>query len=242
VRRLHKLDALRLFFAAYVVIGHATGWSGKVSNAGLAVDFFFILSGFVLSRLLIAKRVPAFEFFVMRVARLWPLHIVTMCAMIWISNVSDPKIVLANIFLLQNSGLLDHLSLNVPSWSISAEFSVGVLLFFPIVSRHMLIPAAALILISAALLMVFGPQRIDHLHEQRVFHIPFGLIRCTMGSLIGYVIYVADQQFIQQRRFGAWLDIVQVSFIAVFVVLMATPCTPGPLNPNYKKEVCLLVG
>ncbi len=99
----------------------------------------------------------------------------------------------------------------------------SVLLFFPIVSRHMLIPAAALILICAALLMVFGPQRIDHLHEQRVFHIPFGLIRCTMRSLIGYIIYMADKQFIQQRRYGAWLDIVQVSFIALFVVLMATP-------------------
>ncbi len=80
--RLHALTPLRFVAAAMIAAGHGAtvfGWAPgpaflHAANAG--VSFFFVLSGFVL-----AYNYPALEgrdatrrFFVMRFARIWPMH------------------------------------------------------------------------------------------------------------------------------------------------------------------------
>lgn len=90
IRHFEGLDALRFFAAFTVVLHHAEQIRRKAglphlkdysffNNGGLAVSFFFVLSGFLITYLLIRERedtghirVPAF--YMRRVLRIWPLY------------------------------------------------------------------------------------------------------------------------------------------------------------------------
>ena len=90
VRYLEGLNALRFFAAFFVIISHANISIYKlelaknselaVLNRGAdAVDFFFTLSGFLISYLLITelnvtKNISIKNFYLRRVYRIWPLY------------------------------------------------------------------------------------------------------------------------------------------------------------------------
>src|SRR6185436_12525906 len=102
--RMHSLDALRGIAALAVVFWHWPHffYSGTTLAAGfdreaqpfyevfkifyrhgiLAVDLFFLLSGFIFfwlyAKTISARRLTPREFFVLRVSRLYPLHLVTL--------------------------------------------------------------------------------------------------------------------------------------------------------------------
>ena len=81
--RFRHLDFLRFSFAMYIVAWHSFGVRlALITNAALAVDLFFILSGFVLTQMIIKQNPSYLSFAVKRFARLWPLHIVTASAAI----------------------------------------------------------------------------------------------------------------------------------------------------------------
>jgi peptidoglycan/LPS O-acetylase OafA/YrhL len=114
-----------------------------VANAWLMVDFFFVLSGFVIS-LNYQSRIDSvtnlFHFQYKRFLRLYPLHLLMLMAFLGIEVAryfaevqfnmvtssrafSENNFIsfIANIFLLQN-WTQSSLTWNFPSWSISAEF------------------------------------------------------------------------------------------------------------------------
>jgi len=110
------------------------------------VDFFFLLSGFVIwlswgDRLRAEgwRGVPAFLH--KRVARIWPLHLVVLGGAILLALAltvvgrHDPeefpfRELPLHIFLLQNWGFTDALTWNDPAWSISCELAAYLL--FPL--------------------------------------------------------------------------------------------------------------
>lgn len=106
--------------------------------AHLAVDFFLVLSGFILShRYLYGDRVGLRDFVVARLARLYPLHLLTLILFAGLYLVRFRELpsyqegtlatFLAHLLLLQNVGLTpSELSWNAPSWSISVEFWVNI--------------------------------------------------------------------------------------------------------------------
>lgn len=118
-------------------------------NAYLWVDFFFILSGFILS-MCYGERIggPAAtwairgKFLFMRLARIYPLHLTTLMALIVLdlfvsvlgrsgaAAFSLPSRSLAaipgHLLLIHSLGLHEKLSWNVPSWSISCEWAAYV--------------------------------------------------------------------------------------------------------------------
>src|SRR5690606_9603166 len=76
--RLHGLDALRGVASILVLCFHVIGLFGQwrvFDRAWLAVDFFFMLSGFVMARTYESamrdKRLGAIAFFRVRYRRLW---------------------------------------------------------------------------------------------------------------------------------------------------------------------------
>ncbi len=144
--RLRSLDSLRGIGALSVVIYHAMsvafdGVNGPgialIPRRGyLAVDLFFILSGFVLAHVygvefsarLSLKRGAAFLW--ARIARLYPVHLVSILLLLRLygepSHYSGHALVL-NLLLLQGPWL-PHTTWNQPSWSISAEWHAYLLL------------------------------------------------------------------------------------------------------------------
>src|SRR5262249_19123031 len=124
--RFVQLDALRFFFALIVVMGHTFGFGHTLVHGAYAVDFFFILSGFVLSRMLIQTPMSWREFVGARFARLSPLHFATLTWMLL--QVLGPHTqsvpyhlrdsVPLHLLLLQGTGLSGGYALDYPSWSI----------------------------------------------------------------------------------------------------------------------------
>jgi len=146
--RLPGLDALRGLAALGVLIWHygghfgATPWGDALRpfyGAGLyLVDVFFVLSGFLLAQLYqCAAAVP--EFLFKRACRLFPLHWVTLLAVMglqrlheawtgapFVYRMNDAFHFGLNVLLVQSSGLQHGFSFNGPAWSISVEWIVNL--------------------------------------------------------------------------------------------------------------------
>lgn len=193
-----------LFHIRLSIAGLPPGWLRMFGKGYLAVDFFFLLSGFVIwlawgERLRDRgwREVP--RFWQKRVARIWPLHLAVLGGTVLVvlalaaSGRYDPARfpfgeLPLHIFLLQNWGFTRELSWNDPAWSISCE--LAAYLVFPLLVRaidwHALpswlvaIAAAAFLVILAAV-MASAPT-LGH-------DIPrFGLARCLTEFATGTAI------------------------------------------------------
>ncbi|MET0250889.1 MAG: acyltransferase [Novosphingobium sp.] len=74
--RFHALDGLRGIAALAVVFVHSFGKEGGLPNAGLAVDFFFLMSGFVIAHSYsgrLAAGMSPRSFYMFRFVRLYPM-------------------------------------------------------------------------------------------------------------------------------------------------------------------------
>ena len=143
--QIDTLTALRFFAAAWVVMFHywpALGGGGLtpalVQKGYLGVELFFVLSGFVISYVyqeaVEQGRFRYRDFLWARLARIYPLHLLTLAAVALMgaaalaagvavgTEVLDLGALPANLLLVQAWGLSPSASFNHPSWSISAEW------------------------------------------------------------------------------------------------------------------------
>jgi len=195
--RFLSLDALRGAAALVVAVYHfSPSWAGY-----LAVDFFFVLSGFVLTHTYLYRNEPVTfrDFAFSRLARLYPLHIFTLVMFVVVYTTIHGQIpvqpdgvlftFLQQLTLTQNIGLNPGgLSWNYPSWSISVEFWVNIafILFVFRTTR-----SSGLFLIAVTGLMVIY-WNTGHLETQAANYLGFlnsGLIRGLSGFLLGVLSY-----------------------------------------------------
>lgn len=154
-RHLDALTGIRGIAAWGVVFYHIRlsltgllpGWMiGVLGKGYLAVDLFFILSGFVIwynyaDKLRRGGWAEARLFLWRRFARVWPLHAAVLCAFVGLAALllatgrdasGYPLAELPLHFaLVQNWGLTRDLAWNHPAWSISTELAAYLL--FPLV-------------------------------------------------------------------------------------------------------------
>ena len=217
--RLDALTGLRGMAAWLVVLFHArlllTGWLPApildVASYGfLAVDLFFMMSGFVMwlnygAALRDGGLRAAPRFWWRRVARIWPLHAAILTAMagfaalLLITQRDMTGYPLAELpmhfVLVQNWGFTDALSWNHPAWSISTEMGAYLLFPFLVLAARwetMRPMALALLIIAAAglLHLWFAMAGEPSLCGQ----IPrLGLVRCVIEFAIGVMLAVLWQ-------------------------------------------------
>jgi len=137
--RLPLLDGLRGIAAIFVMVYHGAmsfAEFAPFSRGYLFVDFFFLLSGFVLTLSAEPKMAAGwspFAFLRARVIRLWPLLAVGVLfgAMLklFVSGPSDllPLLVLALLVIPQTGGGGSAFPLNGPQWSLMLEFIGNIL-------------------------------------------------------------------------------------------------------------------
>ena len=176
-----------------------------VASGPLAVDLFFVMSGFVIALsyqdaiLPVRKRVVLW-FLGLRLARIYPLHFV-MCVAFLLNPLAialfssnpvpgdryDPGYYVLSLVLMQNWGFTSSLAWNGPAWSISTEW--GAYIVFPVLAfaaaRWVVstLHAAAAALVLLALLAALGAATASIPNEvERV-----GLIRCILEFSLGMV-------------------------------------------------------
>lgn len=205
--RFEALDGWRGVCACLVVLFHFHGYSPVyfsplVRNSYLFVDFFFVLSGFVIAWNY-ASRLGTWSetrrFLVLRLGRVYPLHVFMLfCFLAWetaklvngmgsatppetFSGEMRPGAVLSNLFLVQSLHVHDSLTWNGPSWSISTEFWTYVL--FALVSVTLGLRGwvlAAVAVASPLALLYLSPTGMDTTYD-------WGLVRCVFGFALGVV-------------------------------------------------------
>jgi peptidoglycan/LPS O-acetylase OafA/YrhL len=154
---LRPLTSVRGLFAWGVVLYHfrlsCRGWLPEgaihaLSKGYLAVDFFFLLSGFVIW-LNYGERLCAgggtADFLVRRLARIWPLHAamlgfaLLLAGLLAATGRPAPQFPMVqfplHLLMIQEWGLTEALTWNDPAWSISCEWAA-----------YLLVPVAALLL------------------------------------------------------------------------------------------------
>lgn len=183
---IKALTSLRGIAAMMIVMQHFSATAQRhaavnipslVPHGYMAVDLFFVLSGFIMaytyqSDFALRGNAAMPSFLLKRAARILPLNTVVVTAIALAGmvslNISGQNIfhtsshltydVICNLLLLHGLGF--GLNLNGPSWSISTEFMAYLL--FPLLiacvfSRRRL-PSAAIVLLSVGALIVIALQ------------------------------------------------------------------------------------
>jgi peptidoglycan/LPS O-acetylase OafA/YrhL len=222
------LDALRGVAAIAVARFHfSPSWAGY-----LAVDFFFVLSGFILSHgyLYGRRQVGGWEFLVHRLARLYPLHLYALLVYVALACLLDRAwptypdgalfAFVQHITLLNNVGFNPHgLTYNEPSWSISVEFVVNML-FIACVTTGTRSVVLMLVALSGLGLIAGLTGHLDVSYENYFTVVNAGLVRCLASFSLGiltYRLYLRWQGVQGARR--VW-SIAEVVVLAVLVVLL----------------------
>lgn len=215
--RYQALDSWRGVAAILVVVYHGA-FAGPLSVQGVArggylwVDFFFVLSGFVIAHAYgdrIGSGRDAAVFLLRRFGRLWPLHATMLMvflaaegfayavrvhsgdASVFASSANDNNTASfsANLVLLNAMGLANGLSWNGPSWSIGAEFWAyvafsGAALLWRGPAR---LAALAMIAASAGLFLLFCSPHAPKMNTTY----DFGFVRALYGFFIGALVQAA---------------------------------------------------
>lgn len=176
-----------------------------VRNSYLFVDFFFVLSGFVIAHAYgnrVGDARSAGAFILRRVGRLWPLHMLLLGVFVAFeavklvlslkgvamevppfSGTASPGTILTNIALIHGLNLYEVLTWNQPSWSISDEF--WTYLLFALVclasTRRLLAVSALLSVAGLALLILVAPRGMDSTYD-------YGILRCIAGFFAGAAV------------------------------------------------------
>lgn len=216
------------FFEGNICIGCYT----KIVGEGyLWVDFFFLLSGFILSHVHgdeFSNGSGAYgSFLSKRLGRIYPLHIFTLCVLLlpffWTSygphDLRTPITFAKNVALIHAWGTTTRapdMVWNYPSWSISAEWMA-----------YLLFPALIIVgrrskLAMAAMIVFFGIVSLDQLapylnkvhdHSFQGMTNSFGWLRCLVEFSAGIVlhrVYLLRPAILQSN----------VAFGSVFVALV----------------------
>ncbi|MGI4733306.1 MAG: acyltransferase family protein [Janthinobacterium lividum] len=176
---------------------------GLLAKGYLAVDFFFLLSGFVIwlawhERLRDGGVAAVRRFWWKRIARVWPLHLLMLALAVAIAVVlaasgrgDGGRFPIAelplHLILIQDWGLTDRLAWNDPAWSISAEWAAYLL--FPVLVATVdwrRWPTAAVVTAIGGLCALLHAVFAGHDATSLGFDIArFGLPRCLIEFAAG---------------------------------------------------------
>lgn len=209
IKRFESLDAFRGICAISVVLYHMN-ISNSITemdffnNSDIFVEFFFVLSGFVLAHGYGYKReLYFFPFLISRFFRLYPLHITMLIVVLLIecgkllaykyggivfnnipfSGKNSVSEIIPNLLLIQSwLPSSNPISFNGPSWSISVEFYLYIILFVTITLFNKLNSFSWGLISLASFIMITSD--IDYLTALSVKG-----LACFFGGAFTYSVY-----------------------------------------------------
>jgi len=259
-RNFAVLDALRGLCAVLVALlhFHTTGYITSVPivrNAWLFVDFFFVLSGFVIAHSygdrLAAGQISVARFMGLRMGRIYPLHLAVLAMLLGLElalvllpdsigqftsrqpftgdrSVSE---LFQTTFLLNSFGISQSIGWHGPSWSIAAEMWTYLLFAFVLsVFRQRFLLVIGLIVAATMCWLVLERGDLGATYD-------WGFIRCLFGFGIGFLTYYLV------RRFGFWggnlAELLVVAGMIAFVSLSGY--NPSSFAAPFVFAICIYV-
>jgi len=205
-------------------------------NAWLMVDFFFVLSGFVIAfnyqdHIKTFENLKVFQY--KRFLRLYPLHLLMLFVFLGIEcmkylveikfnlvanhpafSESDLDAFISNIFLLQN-WTMEHSTFNGVSWSISAEFYTyaifGSLLLVPRLFPNQFIFLSITLVVVSAIVIYFQEFSTNNLT---------GPSRCIYSFFLGVLAFNIYKSNSITVRFTSSFPATLGLTLSVFLVIM----------------------
>jgi len=248
IKKYDYLTSLRGIAALWVVFYHIAEyvtvytpwWLTTVLQKGyLAVDFFFLLSGFILtmnysSRFTVISLSVYRIFLIKRIARIYPLHLFVLIGYLLvplayiITSKSMPEgdryssiNYIYQLLLVNNWGVTQTLSWNIPAWSISAEWAAYLLFpVFVIISnkvKEVLIPPS-IILLCAVIYYTFSAMGYDSLGHNIQ---KLGIFRCLIEFFIGGLIYKYIEKYSLVKWYPYFLTLCLIIGVAVVFNLIS---------------------
>jgi peptidoglycan/LPS O-acetylase OafA/YrhL len=207
------LNAFRFFAASLVVLVHAQGTRKDLGNfsfslgisdamGGLSVTFFFVLSGFLITYLLLKekadnKTIAVKKFYWRRVLRIWPLYyLIVFIAFALLNNTSLlPSIADRTVYEKAPTNILLYLTLlpNI-AWIIGSQiiyanqlWSVGVeeqfYLFWPLVVKKLKPTGVLYFMIGLILFFITVRNGAAFLERRHIAVVPLN----TLGFINSYL-------------------------------------------------------
>lgn len=253
---IRTLTSLRYFAALWVVLFHWSAYfpgtvlseSRLVKQGYLGVDFFFVLSGFILChvylRRMLEGRLDYWNFISRRFARIYPMHVLTLCGMVvfgvlarhfhltfagpWspaeffdLPSGELPREFMGHLMMIHAWGAGDGLHFNAPSWSISAE--MFAYLMFPIFVFGL---SAARrhpwpVLVATVAFVVIYATVLGVVAHREVFEMSWniGLLRIIPDFALGVALYWLG---LRQSAGPLYARIGVAGTLALAVLLLAT--------------------
>ena len=242
--RYLPLEGWRGLCALFVAVLHLPTAShihplGLIGNAHLFVDFFFVLSGFVISHAYLARLATAADARIMiwrRIARLWPLHVAMLGAFVALElarpllaavaglgdrgplfDPASPALLEAiptHLFFLHSFGLHGHLTWNIPSWSIAAEFWTYIVFAIVMLCTPRRSVLAAIAIAAGGALVVISCSK-----NLMATHHDLGFFRCLYGFFVGHLVYRLGSMRPMPRALASASEIVCVGIVVAYVSL-----------------------
>lgn len=232
-RRFQTLEGLRGIAALVIFASHSPNETidTLLPVRYLGVDFFFVLSGFVLAHAygvkLSDRSMSALEFMVRRYIRLWPLYLFGTAAGVLVALRDDwsvPKIlvsaVCAVLFLPVFSRRVSPdphavFPLNSPAWSLFFELVANLVyaLVAPFLKRWLLI---AILVLGAALLVALSFKHGELNGGVLISNFEMGFARVIWSFFAGVSVH----------RLWLWRPAIRLSPIPCVVALVAMLAVP----------------
>jgi len=249
----HALTALRGIAALWVVLFHMDviifyrelgtllphEWSGLLTQGYLWVDFFFILSGFIICHIYNKQLSGSFKtsniakYLTARFFRIYPLHLFTLILLVgfvFIVSTFMPSAIddswhlyfdwqawFSNLFLTNAMNQHTYLSWNIVSWSIGAEWWAYIyaiaLLYF--IGNDGLKRSVAVAVISFSALIflvyVYPNNNLDITFD-------FGFLRCILEFTLGVTSYKMFKRNIGKKIFqqDRYFVLTLIALLAMF--------------------------
>lgn len=232
---IRSFEGLRGIAALFIVVHHMfCAWPHPLSaNAYLAVDLFFVLSGFVISSACgsqLSNRASLRTFMIRRIGRLWPTHLATtLLALIVARHLPPLGETLALTTMSQGLNFFQAGIGNAVSWSAGDEmyvyllFGAGCILMR---GRARIVVFAALAVMASALAAGIEIDRACLLQGgclSKLVH-QFGWLRCIAGFFTGALLFEFRDRLIRWANNPAFQV---MAFSAALFLLIAADALPG---------------
>jgi peptidoglycan/LPS O-acetylase OafA/YrhL len=252
MRRVPELDAIRGLAAVSVVIFHLW-FLGQMQDVGslavlqFAVDMFFILSGLLITSIILRhgdKRGFLLNFYMRRSLRIWPIYYLALLTVAVVVRFlpSRPSLGWLPFYLTFTQNIQNYWFAPAPApdylghfWTLAIEEQFY--LFWPalllLLGRRWLIP-----LCMALLAMSLG-ARLAGFHEKIL------IARCdgfAMGGLLAYLSHIGTpQQYPRQWRLACGV-MLAVALVALVVTWRVRPLHLTFINLTFASVLGLVLG